>query len=499
MEFRVTSPALLTEKELLAYGLITSVGAGLASLQGFLTAFVGEVFRICGAARAAGPAGRAGLGLVVNLRRDPTGSLLLAALLLAPEHPTHEGGLAVALSRLACILTGDFSLGAVLDPLANLILVSRAARIDASAAWVLEAAGPALLDRQSVGEALQTGILAIDSVVPVGRGQRELVLGDRRCGKTSLGLDAVLNQKWEKLFSVYAAIGQKSAAVLEVFLCALRRDASYYVSALAATAAAPAVQQFLAAYAAAALAEFFMLTAELASFLVCDDLSRHAYAYREISLLLRRPPGREAYPGEIFFVHSRLLERAAKLSYARGGGSLTSFPVIESLAGDVSAYVSTNVISITDGQIFLCYDLFLAGVKPAVDVGLSVTRVGSAAQWAGMKRVGAAYKLELAQALELQAFSQFAADLGEGTKARLARGRRLAETLKQFAGSPIGLIAEVGLLGAAGQDLASGLAKRDIAALLWLCRALPAWVFFWLPARLVGRSLVSLAAGAAPH
>jgi F-type H+-transporting ATPase subunit alpha len=470
-------------KNIAVYGLITSVGAGLVSLQGFLAAFVGEVFRFCGTR---------GLGLVVNLCRNRSMSLLLAALLLNPEALAVEGGLCLGLSRVACILAGDFSLGAVLDPLANLMLIS-AARIDVSSAWVLEAPAPPIIDRQSVSEALQTGILAVDSMIPVGRGQRELILGDRQTGKTCLGLDAMLNQKSEKLFSVYAAIGQKSSSILEVFLALLRQDATDYVSFLAASASSSAVHQFLAASTASALSEFFMITASLASFLVFDDLSRHAYAYREISLLLRRPPGREAYPGEIFFVHSRLLERSAKLSYARGGGSLTSFPVIESLAGDVSAYISTNVISITDGQIFLCYDFFLAGVKPAIDVGLSVTRVGSAAQWSGMKGVGAFYKLELAQAMELLAFSQFAADLGEETKARLTRGRRLVELLKQVAGSPMGLVAEVGLLAVANQNLVpKGLAKEDIGDLLALSRSVPGWLFFFLPVRFIAKSLVSL-------
>lgn len=272
----------------------------------------------------------------------------------------------------------------------------------------------------------------------------------------------------------------------------VRRDAVFYLSVLYASASSSAVCQFLCAYTGSALSEFFMLVGELPSFLMLDDLSRHAVAYREIYLLLRRPPGREAYPGEIFFVHSRLLERSAKLSTNLGGGSSTAFPVIETLAGDVSAYITTNVISITDGQIFLSIDLFLAGIKPAIDVGLSVTRVGSAAQWDGMRLVAGSYKLELAQFVELQSFSQFAADLGEETKNRLARGRRLVEMLKQSNGSPISLARQVGILSLANQDLIKDLAIEDIQVFLNLYLSVPVWVLLFVPARLVGTCLAKL-------
>merc|ERR1711972_196558 len=249
----------------------------------------------------------------------------------------------------------------------------------------------------------------------------------------------------------------------EVFLALVRRDAIIYSSFLVASAASSACSQFLAAYTGSALAEFFMLLREIPAFIMLDDLSRHAVAYREIYLLLRRPPGREAYPGEIFFVHSRLLERSSKLNNSLGGGSVTAFPVIETLAGDVSAYITTNVISITDGQIFLSIDLFLSGIKPAIDVGLSVTRVGSAAQWDGMKLVAGSYKLELAQFVELEAFSQFAADLGEETKARLDRGKRLVEMLKQQCGAPMNLMQQVGILSLAQQDVIKDLEVSDIS------------------------------------
>jgi F-type H+-transporting ATPase subunit alpha len=358
--------------------------------------------------------------------------------------------------------------------------------------WLIESPAPGIIDRQSVFEPLQTGVLSIDSMVPIGRGQRELIVGDRQTGKTSIGVDTILNQKYENVLSVYVGLGHKASSILEVFLALVRRDAVFYLSLLVASASSSAVCQFLCAYTGAALSEFFMLVRELPSFLMLDDLSRHAMAYREIYLLLRRPPGREAYPGEIFFVHSRLLERSAKLSASLGGGSITAFPVIETLAGDVSAYIPTNVISITDGQIFLSIDLFLAGIKPAIDVGLSVTRVGSAAQWDGMKRVAASYKLELAQFVELQSFSQFAADLGEETKNRLAKGRRLVEMLKQSCGSPMSLMAQVGILSLANQDLIKDLAMEHVGQFLQLYLSVPVWVLLFVPVRLVAISLVSL-------
>jgi len=326
-------------------------------------------------------------------------------------------------------------------------------------------------------------------MIPIGRGQRELLVGDRQTGKTSIGVDTIMNQKYENVFSVYLPIGQKASSILEVFLGMVRRDSLQNLSVLLASASSSAVCQFLCAYSGSALCEFFVLGRELAAFLVLDDLSRHAVAYREIYLLLRRPPGREAYPGEIFFVHSRLLERSAKLSSNLGGGSSTAFPVIETLAGDVSAYITTNVISITDGQIFLSIDLFHAGIKPAIDVGLSVTRVGSAAQWDGMKLVAGSYKLELAQFVELQSFSQFAADLGEETKNRLARGRRFVKLLNQPSGSPMNLMTQVGILSLANQDVIKDLPLEDVEAFVTAFQSLPTWVLLFVPVRLVGTSI----------
>jgi F-type H+-transporting ATPase subunit alpha len=349
---------MLISKNIFVYGVIISIGSGVVTLQGFLMAFLGELFRVSNSNS---------FGLVVNLYRDDTMNLLIGALLLNPEDRLSEGAKVSAMSRLASILLGDFAIGSIIDPLGNLILNS--GRVDVQYRWVIESPAPGIIDRQSLFEPLQTGVLSIDSMVPLGRGQRELIVGDRQTGKTSIGVDTILNQKYENVLSVYLPLGQKASSILQVFLALVRRDAVFYLSLLVASASSSAVCQFLCAYTGAALSEFFMLVGELPSFLMLDDL----------------PPGREAYPGEIFFVHSRLLERSAKLSASLGGGSVTAFPVIETLAGDVSAYITTNVISITDGQIFLSIDLFLAGIKPAIDVGLSVTRVGSAAQWDGMK------------------------------------------------------------------------------------------------------------------
>jgi len=470
---------MLIEKDICIYGVIISVGSGVVTLHGLLSGFIGEVFRICCLGLHENS-----IGLVVNLYRDDRMNLLIGALLLNPEDRLSEGTKVKGLCRLASIILGDFVIGSILDCVGNLILNS--ARVDAQYRWVIESPAPGIIDRQSVFEPLQTGVLSIDSMVPIGRGQRELVVGDRQTGKTSIGIDTILNQKYEKVLCVYVPVGQKASSVLEVFLALVRRDAVFYLSLLVASASSSAVCQFLCAYTGASLSEFFMLVGEFPSFLMLDDLSRHAVSYREIYLLLRRPPGREAYPGEIFFVHSRLLERSAKLSTNIGGGSSTAFPVIETLAGDVSAYITTNVISITDGQIFLSIDLFLAGVKPSIDVGLSVTRVGSVAQWDGMKLVAGSYKLELAQFVELQSFSQFASDLGDETKYRLARGRRLVEMLKQFCGAPMSLARQVGILSLANQDLIKDLAIEDIQVFVKLYMSVPQWVLLFVSVRLVG-------------
>ncbi len=376
-------------------------------------------------------------GLVVNLSRNDTMNLVIGGLLLHPATRVSEGGKVRACDRLASIILGDFAISSILDPVGNLI--NNSGRIDVQYPWLVESPAPGIYHRQSVFEALQTGVICIDSMIPIGRGQRELILGDRHTGKTSIGVDTILNQKYKKVFCIYLPIGQKASCILEVYLALIRKDGIKWLSVLFASGSSSALHQFLCACTGSALSEFFVLVRELKVFQVLDDLSRHAMAVREIYLLLRRPPGREAFPGEIFFVHSRLLERSALLSANLGGGSSTAFPVIETLGGDVSAYITTNVISITDGQIFLSIDLFLGGIKPAIDLGLSVTRVGCIAQWSRMKLVAGFYKLELAQFIELQSFSQFVGDLGKQTKDRLTKGLRLVEILKQFSGSPINL------------------------------------------------------------
>jgi F-type H+-transporting ATPase subunit alpha len=359
-----------------------------------------------------------------------------------------------------------------------------------SSKWILESGSPAIVDRQSVFEALEVGIIAIDSMIPIGRGQRELIVGDRQSGKTSIGLDGVINQRFSGVLCVYVAIALKSSTVLEVYLLFLERSALFYSAIVVEASDSLAVLQYLVAYTGASVSEYFMYVQEFALFLIYDDFSKHACAFREVSLLLRRPPGREAYPGEIFFVHSRLLERSAKLSDARGGGSITAFPVIETLSGDVSAYIPTNVISITDGQIFLSVELFNSGRKPAIDVGLSVSRVGSSAQVDSMKLVSTSYKLELAQFAELQAFSQFAADLGPETKARLERGLRFLAILNQLNGFPVSRSQETALLSMANQGVILGVDLSAIAGFVHTYLLFPTWVSGVIPARLMGFGII---------
>ena len=307
---------------------------------------------------------------------------------------------------------------------------------------MLESNAPGIIARRSVYEPLQTGLIAIDSMIPIGRGQRELIIGDRQTGKTTIAVDTILNQKNKDVICVYVAIGQKASSVAQVVTSLQEREALSYTVIVAATADSPATLQYLAPYTGASLAEYFMYKGQH-TLVIYDDLSKQAQAYREMSLLLRRPPGREAYPGDVFYLHSRLLERSAKLNDDLGGGSMTALPIVETQEGDVSAYIPTNVISITDGQIFLSADIFNAGIRPAINVGISVSRVGSAAQPKAMKQVAGKLKLELAQFAELEAFSQFASDLDQATQNQLARGERLREILKQPQASPLSFADQV--------------------------------------------------------
>lgn len=310
---------------------------------------------------------------------------------------------------------------------------------------LIESPAPGIIARRSVHEPMQTGITAIDSMIPVGRGQRELIIGDRQTGKTAIAIDTIINQKGEDVVCVYVAIGQKASTVANVVQTLQEKGAMDYTVVVAASASEPATLQFLAPYTGASIAEYFMYKGK-ATLIIYDDLSKQAQAYRQMSLLLRRPPGREAYPGDVFYIHSRLLERAAKLSDELGKGSMTALPIIETQAGDVSAYIPTNVISITDGQIFLSSDLFNSGIRPAVNPGISVSRVGSAAQTKAMKKVAGKIKLELAQFDDLQAFAQFASDLDKATQDQLARGVRLRELLKQPQNDPLSVAEQVAVL-----------------------------------------------------
>jgi F-type H+-transporting ATPase subunit alpha len=354
-----------------------------------------------------------------------------------------EGGTVKATGKIAQIPVGDNFLGRVVNPLG--LAIDGKGDIESSETRLIESMAPGIISRKSVCEPLQTGITSIDAMIPIGRGQRELIIGDRQTGKTAIAIDTIINQKTEDVVCVYVGVGQKASTIAQVLNVLEEKDAMSYTIIVAASANDPATIQYIAPYAGAALAEYFMYNGK-ATLVIYDDLTKQAMAYRQMSLLLRRPPGREAYPGDVFYLHSRLLERAAKLSDSLGGGSMTALPIIETQASDVSAYIPTNVISITDGQIFLSNDLFNSGIRPAINVGISVSRVGSAAQTKAMKTVAGKLKLELAQFAELEAFSQFASDLDEATQKQLARGTRLREILKQPQNSPLSVPDQIALI-----------------------------------------------------
>jgi F-type H+-transporting ATPase subunit alpha len=409
-------------------GTVLQVGDGIARVYGLEQVMAGELLEFEDQT----------IGIALNLENDNVG-----AVLMGPGLEILEGGAVKSTGRIAQIPVGDAFLGRVVDSLARPI--DGKGDIPSSETRLVEAMAPGIITRKSVCEPVQTGITAIDAMIPIGRGQRELIIGDRQTGKTSVAIDTIINQKTENVICVYVAIGQKASSVASIVTTLEEKGALSYTIIVAANADAPATLQYIAPYTGAALAEYFMYNGK-ATLVVYDDLSKQASAYRQMSLLLRRPPGREAYPGDVFYLHSRLLERAAKLSDALGGGNMTALPIIETQAGDVAAYIPTNVISITDGQIFLSGDLFNAGIRPAINVGISVSRVGSAAQTKAMKQVAGKLKLELAQFAELEAFSQFASDLDAATQAELARGQRLREMLKQQQNSPISVEEQVALI-----------------------------------------------------
>ena len=402
-------------------GFVSSVGDGIVVINGLDHAMYGEVVVFDNGVR----------GMVQNIERNRIGVILFG-----DEEGIVEGSRAVRTNKMAGIPVGDAFLGRVVDALGNPIdgegeIVTRDYR-------PIEQPAPGIIDRKTVNVPLQTGILAIDSMFPIGRGQRELIIGDRQTGKTSIAMDTILNQKGKNCLCIYVAIGQKESTIAALVENLKKHDAMSYTCVLAATAADPAPIQYIAPYAATSLAEYFMYEGKDV-LIVYDDLSKHAVAYRALSLLLGRAPGREAYPGDVFYLHSRLLERSCRLSDELGGGSITALPIIETQDGDVSAYIPTNVISITDGQIFLESNLFFEGQRPAVNVGLSVSRVGGAAQTKAMKKAAGSLRIDLAQYREMAVFTQFSSDLDESTKTQLTQGAILMELLKQPLGRPLSL------------------------------------------------------------
>ncbi|EFA71627.1 ATP synthase subunit alpha [Cylindrospermopsis raciborskii CENA303] len=409
-------------------GTVLQVGDGIARIYGLQQVMSGELLEFEDGT----------VGIAQNLEEDNVG-----AVLMGEGRNIQEGSTVTATAKIAQVGVGEALIGRVVDALGRAI--DGKGEIKATTSRLIESPAPGIIARRSVHEPMQTGITAIDSMIPIGRGQRELIIGDRQTGKTSIAIDTIINQKGEDVVCVYVAVGQKASTVANVVQTLQEKGALEYTVVVAANASDPATLQFLAPYTGATIAEYFMYQGK-ATLVIYDDLSKQAQAYRQMSLLLRRPPGREAYPGDVFYIHSRLLERAAKLSDELGKGSMTALPIIETQAGDVSAYIPTNVISITDGQIFLSSDLFNSGVRPAVNPGISVSRVGSAAQTKAMKKVAGKIKLELAQFDDLQAFSQFASDLDKATQDQLARGQRLRELLKQPQNDPLSVAEQVAIL-----------------------------------------------------
>src|SRR5471032_233800 len=400
-------------------GTVVSVTDGIVRIHGLADARYGEMLEFVGNT----------FGLALNLEQDSVGSVVLGDY----KHIS-EGSIVKTTGRILEVPVGPELLGRVVDALG--LPIDGKGPVNAKLKSPLERVAPGVIFRKSVSQPVQTGLKAIDAMVPIGRGQRELIIGDRQTGKTAVAIDTIINQKGKDVICVYVAIGQKASTVAQVRQKLKEFGAMDYTIIVNASASDPAAMQFLAPYSGCAMGEYFRDRGQDA-LIIYDDLTKQAWAYRQISLLLRRPPGREAYPGDVFYLHSRLLERAAKLSDAKGAGSMTALPIIETQAGDVSAYIPTNVISITDGQIFLETELFYKGVRPAVNVGLSVSRVGSSAQVKAMKQVAGSIKLELAQYREMESFAQFGSDLDASTQKLLARGQRLTELLKQQQYSPL--------------------------------------------------------------
>lgn len=425
-------------------GKIEQVGDGVALLSGLSQAKMGEILEFPGMVS----------GLVLNLKKESIG-----AIILGPYEHLREGDTVKATNQLLEIGVSEELIGRVINPVG--LPIDGGKKITAKKQMPLEKIAPGVVYRQSVNTPLQTGIKAIDALIPIGRGQRELIIGDRGTGKTALAVDTIINQKGKNVICIYVAIGQKQSKVAQVVARLEEAKAMEHTIVVVANASDPVSLQYLAPYAGCTIGEYFMEKGKDA-LVIYDDLSKHAWAYRQISLILRRPSGREAYPGDIFYLHSRLLERAARMNDKNGGGSLTALPIIETQAGDISAYIPTNVISITDGQIFLESDLFYAGVRPALNVGVSVSRVGGAAQIKAMKQVAGKLKLDLAQYREMAAFAQFGSDLDKSTKDLLDRGARITEVLKQPQYQPVPIEKQVITIWAVTNGFADDVAVKDI-------------------------------------
>jgi F-type H+-transporting ATPase subunit alpha len=416
-------------------GRVIEVGDGIARIYGLEKAMAGELLQFPGDV----------IGMVLNLEQDQVG-----AVLLGDDKLIKEGDVVKRTSRIAQVPVGEALIGRVVNALGQ--PVDGKGPIAAKEFRPIERYAPGVVDRRSVKEPLQTGLKAIDSMIPIGRGQRELIIGDRGTGKTAIAVDTILNQNGQDVYCFYVAVGQKRSTVAQVVKVLEEGGAMAYTTVVVASASEPAPLQYIAPYAGVTMGEYFR-DSKRHALCIYDDLSKHAAAYRQLSLLLRRPPGREAYPGDVFYLHSRLLERAAKLNDDLGGGSLTALPIIETQLGDVSAYIPTNVISITDGQIYLESDLFYAGIRPAVNVGLSVSRVGGSAQIKAMRQVAGKLRLDLAQYRELAAFAQFGSDLDRATQMQLARGQRMVEILKQGQYQPLPVEKQVAIIFAGTQGL----------------------------------------------
>ena len=422
-------------------GRVIEVGDGIARVSGLSDAMASEMLEFVPAKasmKEGAGKGESVFGVALNLEEDQVG-----AMILGEYEKIKEGDTVKSTGKILSIPVGKNMVGRVVNPLG--VAIDGKGDIQNDKFYPIEKIAPGVIARQSVNTPLQTGIKAIDSMIPIGRGQRELIIGDRQTGKTALAIDAIINQKNEDVICIYVAIGQKESKVARIVAELEKNEAMKHTIVVVAGASDPAALSFVAPYSGCAIGEYFMDQGRDA-LVIYDDLSKHAWAYRQVSLLLKRPPGREAYPGDIFYLHSRLLERSAKLSKDFGGGSLTALPIIETRAGDVSAYIPTNVISITDGQIYLESDLFYKGIRPALNVGLSVSRVGSAAQIKAMKKVAGKLRLDLAQFRELEAFAQFGSDLDEATRKQIERGQRTVEVLKQDQYVPMPVENQVAIL-----------------------------------------------------